>query len=222
VIRIWGPLALCATGGLCAAALLAGPSTAAEYPIPVQGKRASTGSVKGKVTVRLPNKQTSVPLQSGASVPNGSQINATNGTVVLVVKQQGKRRKVSITGGEFAFTQNKATGKAVFTLSLPLTGCSSFRSAPDRRAVAAQRAKHRPRKHRGPTTRQITVTDSGGNFGSLGQYVATSTEGTRWRTVDACGLTTVTVFVGHVRIMNLVTGAQVTLGPGQHYTARHK
>lgn len=203
-------------------ALLAGPSTAAEYPIPIQGKRASTGSVSGKVTVRPPNKQTSTPLQSGASVPSGSQINATSGTVTLVVKQQGKSRKISITGGEFVFTQNKASGKAVFTLSLPLTGCPSFRAAPDRRAVTARATKRRPpRKRRGPTTRQITITDSGGNFGSKGQFVATSTEGTRWRTQDSCGITTVTVFAGHVRIMNLVTGALVTLGPGQHYTARH-
>jgi hypothetical protein len=201
-------------------ALAAASAAATQYPIPpVQGKNAVSKHVSGKVTVRRSKHAPAVPLQSGASVPNGSEVNATNGTVVLTVRQRGKLRKVSITGGEFIFNQNRHTGNALFTLALSLTGCPSFRPASEQRAAAARARKRPPRKRRGPRSRQITVSDSGGSFGSQGQYVATSTEGTRWRTADACGTSTVTVYSGRVRVKNLVTGRQVTISAGQHYTA---
>lgn len=213
-------LGLVATAVAGALAVHAGSSSAASYPIPppVQGKRALSKKVSGHVTVRRAGKKTFVDLAPGASVPNGSEINATNGTVVLVVVQQGKRHTVSIAGGEFIFTQNPHTGRAVFKLALVLTGCLPAQVS-GARAVAAAVHKRRPPKRHGPRRRKITVSDSGGNFGTLGQYAATSTEGTRWRTSDSCGSSTVTVYRGRVRVKNLVTGRVITLVVGQHYTA---
>jgi hypothetical protein len=217
------PLGLLATAVAGALAVHAGSTSAASYPIPppVQGKRAVSKKVSGHVTVRRAGKTTFVDLASGASVPNGSEINATNGTVVLVVLQQGKRYTVSIAGGEFIFTQNPHTGKVVFKLALVLTGCLQARVSGERAGASAVR-RRKPPKRRGPRRRKITVSDSGGNFGTLGQYAATSTEGTRWRTADSCGSSTVTVYRGRVRVRNLVTGRLITLTVGQHYTAHQQ
>jgi hypothetical protein len=211
---------LCATATACAAAALAGGSAGAtEYPIPPpQGKGAVSGHVSGKVTVQPSNKKQPVSLQSGASVPSGSKIDASNGTATLVVNQRGKFEPVAITGGKFLFTQNARTGRVVFKLDQALTGCPSFKAASHKRAAAASVRKRRPRR-RGTRNRSITVSDSGGKFGTQGQYVATSTEGTRWRTTDSCGFTTVTVYSGKVRIRNLVTGRLITIGASQQYTA---
>jgi hypothetical protein len=51
--------------------------------------------------------------------------------------------------------------------------------------------------------------------------VATSTEGTRWRTTDTCNSTTVTVYFGRVIVVSLITGRKITISAGQHYTV-HK
>jgi hypothetical protein len=214
------PLGLLAAAIASALVVHAGSSSAASYPIPapIQGKRAVSKKVTGHVTVRRAGKKTFVELAPGASVPNGSEINATNGTVVLVVLQHGKRYTVSISGGEFIFIQNPHTGRAVFTLALALTGCPPVPRASEERAVASTVRRRKPKRH-GPRRRKITVSDSGGNFGTQGQYVATSTEGTKWRTSDGCGLSTVTVYRGRVRVKNLVTGRVITLVVGQHYTA---
>jgi hypothetical protein len=201
------------------AVLAGGSAGASTYPVPpVQGKNAESGSVSGTVTVRLPGSKTAVTVQTGASIPSGSEVNATTGTVVLSVSQGGELRRVSITGGEVIFTQNPHTGQVLFTLALPLTGCPSFPSSSTRRSAVERVASRRPLR-RGPRNRQITVSDSGGSFGTKGQYVATSTEGTKWRTADTCGSTTVTVYFGRVRIKNLVTGRTITIGASKHYTA---
>jgi hypothetical protein len=215
------PVGLLATAVAGALAVHAGSSSAASYPIPppVQGKRAVSKKVSGHVTVRRAGKKTFVDLATGASVPNGSEINATNGAVVLVVLQQGKRHTVSIAGGEFIFIQNPHTGRVVFKLALALTGCPAVPGASGERAGASAVRRRKPPKRHGPRRRKITVSDSGGNFGTLGQYAATSTEGTRWRTADSCGSSTVTVYRGRVRVTNLVTGRLITLTVGQHYTA---
>jgi hypothetical protein len=186
----------------------------------VQPTKAVTGSVSGTVTLQRSPNQPAVPIAPGTPVPSGSEINTTNGTLNLVVSQKGAHRRVSITGGEFIYTADRRTGRVLFTLALQLTGCPSVPSASKRRAVAASRSKRPPRK-KGPRQRQLNVTDSGGNFGTKGQYVATSTEGTRWMTTDSCGLSTVTVYSGRVRVTNLLTGRLTTISAGQHYTV-HK
>jgi hypothetical protein len=202
------------TGVVClVAAGVGGAAAANAYNVPpVQGKKAVTGPVSGKVTVRTSPNSPPVTVAPGGSIPNGSEVNATNGTVTLVVRQQGEAHKVSVAGGEFVFRQDPRTGRVVFTLALPLTGCPSTPSASRRRAVAAQSHKRRPRR------RKITVSDSGGNFGTRGQFVATSTEGTRWQTSDTCGSSTVTVYRGRVIVTSLLTGRQITISAGQHYT----
>ena len=200
-----------------AAALVGGAAAAGAYTIPPT--KALAGPVSGTVTVRTSPNRPPVRLAPGVTVPSGSVINATNGTAVLVVLQHGVRRRVSITGGEFVFTENPHTGSVVLTLALPLTGCPPASSAVRSHAVMASRPKRRPRK--GPRQRQITVSDSGGTFGTKGQYVATSTEGTRWKTADTCGATTVTVYSGRVFVTSLVTGRRITISAGQHYTV-HK
>lgn len=210
------------TGVVCLVAVgVGGAATAVAYNVPPgPSKPAVSGPTTGTVTLRPSPNAPPVTLTPGSKIPNGAEIDTTNGTLTLTVSQQGKPRHVSITGGEFTYSQNRHTGRVVFGLALPLTGCPSSPTATQRRAIAASRTRHHPRR-RGPQQRQITVTDSGGNFGTKGQFVATSTEGTRWRTTDTCSSTTVTVFSGRVIVVSLVTGRRITISAGQHYTV-HK
>ncbi len=183
---------------------------------PLSGKTASVKAISGTARVRLKGTHTFVALNALRSLPDGSEVDATHGTVLLTVaSRQGGTESAEASGGMFVIEQERnATAETHLELSLPLTGCPKVTSAHDS-AATASRAKHRS----GPTSRHLWVSDGGGSWGTSGRYVTTTVEGTHWLTLDECDRSEVKVAAGKVKVHDLIHNATKILTAGKTYIA---
>ncbi len=179
---------------------------------PGAGSRSSSGSGSGSGPAGGSGA-------TSATIPNGSEVEATNGHVLITVatRTPGKTAVAGVSGGRFRIVQERGgSGETHFILTLPLTGCARV-SLP--RGAAAV-ASHRRRKHRsGPKSRHLWVYEKGGNWGTNGRYVSTSVEGTHWLTQDECVHSRVKVVSGKVEVRDLVRRRTRLLTAGQTYVA---
>jgi Bacterial Ig-like domain (group 3) len=179
---------------------------------PVYGVRAAGRLVSGTVLIREGGRFVSLPA-SGV-VPVGSELDATNGRVVITVATAtGGTQSAEVYGGRFKVTQDRS-GETHFVLSLPLTGCP--RVALPGGSAAAYVAKRRS----GPTARHLWVSENGGRWGTNGRYVSTSVEGTTWLTLDECTRSEVKVTAGKVKVRDLLRKTSKTIMAGKSYIAR--
>jgi hypothetical protein len=172
------------------------------------------------VLIRRPGARGFTSLSGTTLIPNGSDIDATNGRVRLLVAASptpGVTQPVELYGGRFIVHEAAgARPRTTFTLSLPLTGCVPIVGIPP-----ASAAKAKPKRRAKPRARHVWVTENGGQFDTTGQYVSTSVQGTTWLTADTCETSTVKVAQGVVVVRDLVRRRTVTLRTGKSYTA-HK
>lgn len=182
-------------------------------PAPVAGQRQTVSPAGGTVTVRLAGTSRFVALSAVSSIPNGSEVDATNGRVIVTVATPTGTVSAEVYGGRFIVKQDRnGSDETHFVLSLPLTGCPRAR-LPRGSAAAASSSKH------GPKSRHLWVSEKGGSWGTNGRYVSTTVEGTRWLTQDECRRSTVSVATGKVKVLDLVRHKTNTLTAGRHYTA---
>jgi hypothetical protein len=185
---------------------------------PVVGSSEAASVTSGSILIKRPGARTFTRLTGAELIPNGSQIDATNGHVTLMVASgtPGVTHSVELWGGRFILDQTAGTKpRTTFTLSLPLTGCVPVVGAA--RAAAAARHAKKPTK---PRKRHVWASDHGGQFDTRGQYVSTSVQGTTWVTADTCTTSTVKVAQGVVIVHDIPRRRTVTLHTGQSYTAR--
>lgn len=184
-------------------------------PPPILAQRETASLSSGTVTIRPKGTSTFVPLSGSASIPDGSEVEATDGRVVITVATPtGKTVSAEVYGGRFRVHQDSG-GETQFILTLPLTGCPRV-ALP--RGSAASLAKHSS----GPKSRHLWVSESGGSWGTGGRYVSTTVEGTKWLTVDECTRSEVKVAVGKVKVLDLVRRKTKTLTAGHSYIAAAK
>ena len=153
-----------------------------------------------------------------ATIPNGSEVEATNGDVLITVatRTPGKTAIADVSGGRFRIVQERGgSGETHFVLTLPLTGCPRVSLPRGAAAIAARRHKRRS----GPKSRHLWVYEKGGNWGTNGRYVSTSVEGTHWLTQDECVHSRVRVVSGKVAVRDLVRRRIEDLTAGQSYVA---
>jgi hypothetical protein len=170
-----------------------------------------------------------VPLTGEQTVPNGSEIDATHGRVVVTVAttKPGRTQTAEVYGGLFRIEQEHGgLGVTRFVLTLRLTGCPRVTLPRGSAASAASVAgphtvarRHRKKHRRGPTRRHLWVSEGGGNWGTSGRYVSTTVEGTDWITQDECVHSRVRVVSGRVAVRNLLTRRNKLLTAGQSYVA---
>jgi hypothetical protein len=187
--------------------------------LPVAGQRQAVNVTAGKVAVRVPGSTTFVPLTGEATIPNGSELNTTEGSVAVTAATAtpGKTESAEVHGGQVILQQDTTRGAAThFILSLPLTGCPSSERRAGHAATTSSPARH------GPRSRHLWVADHGGNWGTNGRYVSTTVEGTSWLTIDECGRSEVEVLAGRVRVHDLVRNTTKTIVAGKHYIAVSK
>lgn len=178
---------------------------------PEVGETAVAGTVFGSVTVERPGASKFITLGSGALIPDGSEIEATDGRVRLTVElPNGTTQTAEVFGGRFKLDQEKS-GFTKFVLTLKLSGCP--RTKLPKGASAASIIRSQPLK------RHLWVTEKGGHWGTSGRYVSTSVEGTTWLTTDECGRSTVHVSQGRVKVRNLLTKKTKVITAGHSYTA---
>ena len=182
-------------------------------PVPVVGQRQTVSPVSGTAMVRLKGTSRFVPLSADSSIPDGSEVDATNGHVLVTVATRSGTETAEAYGGRFIVKQDHTGSQEThFVLSLPLTGCPRV-ALPRGSAASASGAK------RGPKSRHLWVSEKGGSWGTTGRYVSTTVQGTRWLTLDECSQSKVSVATGKVTVLDLVRHKTKTLTAGRHYTA---
>jgi hypothetical protein len=187
-------------------------------PAPILGQQQTATASSGTVTVRVNGTSAFVPLSGAASIPDGSEVDTTNGrATITVATPQGGTASAEVYGGRFRIHQD-ATGETHFILSLPLTGCPRVVLPRGSAAALAARAKH----HSGPTSRHLWVSENGGSWATNGRYVSTSVEGTTWLTLDECTRSQVEVTAGRVLVHDLVHNKTKTVSTGKRYIAAGK
>ncbi len=197
---------------------------------PVLGKSVVARPRLGKVLVRLAGSDRFVPLESIANLPMGSELDVSDGSVVVffATSPSGKRAKGIATGGRFLVQQPPAYdhGQRPGELSLsgPLLGCGASprtqvhgqtaHAAGGPPATAAAKAKH---------GRRLKVR-ARGRIRTRGRYGAATVRGTRWTTVDRCDThpragTLVVVSKGLVAVRSFALQRTVLVPAGKRFLA---
>jgi hypothetical protein len=172
----------------------------------------------GTVTVRLKGTASFVSLSGASTIPNGSEVEATDGHVVITAAtpMPGQTVSAAISGGRFLVEQDHSgPGETHLALSLPLTGCPRVTLPRGSAATRAASAAH----DSGAKSRKLWVSDNGGSWGTNGRYVSTTVEGTHWLTVDECNQSRVTVAAGKVKVHDLIHHTTKILTAGESYVA---
>jgi hypothetical protein len=179
---------------------------------PVLGRSATIAAVSGTVLVELPGAASSLSLDDASTVPVGTRIDATAGTVRLtnVRDASGKLQTGTFWGGSFTVRQTR--GKKPSTV----LGLSASLACPK----AARHLSSLTRKS--PRTRQLWGKDNNGRFVTRGRSAVATVRGTLWLLRDTCAGTLVKVTRGEVSVRDLVRKRTVIVKAGHSYLARTK
>jgi hypothetical protein len=194
-----------------------GPSQSAKALEPVQapaapvlGESVAVGPRAGSVKVRSADGR-SFTLTAGATIPAGSVIDATNGTVAMTsaLDEDGNVQTAEFSGGRFQVRQS-ADGDGL--VDIYLKG-SIGRCRADAARLASASSKKRP-------GRRLWGRDRNGKFRTHGNDSVASVRGTRWLTEDTCAGTRTRVTEGSVAVRDLHRKRTVVVRAGHSYLAR--
>jgi streptogramin lyase len=186
------------------------PTAGSTQPQPVLGSSAGTQPTAGTVLVQQPSGAF-VRLSGARTLPIGTVIDATHGTVRLItaIDRRGRTQSVTIWGGVFALRQSEAEdGNTRIVLKGALPSCHRGRGA---RASSA-RSKVKSRK--------LWAADNHGKYSTYGANSVATVLGTRWETIDSCAGTLTRVASGQVRVRDLHRHKTVLVSAGHGYLAR--
>ena len=206
--------------GATAQANYVSPCPSGRPTSPLLGEREAVRVAAGEVTVRAKGSTSFQPLTSAGTIPDGSEVDTTNGRAVIAVatKISGQTESAEIYGGRLLAHQDPRLAETTLALSLPLTGCPRAVARGASRAAQATVSRHRPR----PRSRHLWVSESGGNWSTSGRYVSTSVEGTKWLTQDECGRSLVRVASGKVKVRDLIRKRTRIVSGGQTDVVRRQ
>lgn len=170
-------------------------------PTPVRN-RSVVGVPTGTVLVKRPNG--SFAPFTGGLLPNGTEIDATKGAVVITT---AAGETATFSGGRFKVSQQG--GLTTLTLSAPLD-CATAKRGQARAAAAAKLKKRR------------LWGDGKGNFRTQGSYSAATVRGTKWLVEDTCTTTLTRVARGLVSVRDDVLRKTISVRQGKSYIARAK
>ncbi len=121
---------------------------------PAAGEAVTAQPAAGVVSVRAPGTGTFVSLGKGQAIPNGSEVDASKGQVVVTsATPSGTLQKVTAAAGRFLITQPKSSALTSLRLSAPLPRCGGGRGTKVlRRLRVAANGKFRTVGRRGYAT----------------------------------------------------------------------
>ena len=193
-----------------------GSPPAAALPAPVQGTSVVAAASAGTIRVRVPGSDEFVALDATASVPVGTVVDATNGTLALSTATAGGSQQGEFWGARFQIRQS-ATGDG--RADLALKG-GSFAGCPRAGARTVSAVAARPARKR--KVRRLWGKDDGGRFRTHGRDSVATVRGTRWVTTDRCDGTATRVLEGAVDVRDRHTGRVVRVEAGRRYFAKHR
>jgi hypothetical protein len=167
--------------------------------------------VTGVVQIQKPGTGGFVPLAKNTSVPLGSVLDTTHGSVSLSLAKNttGATQNGTFSKGQFKITQSAAKSQKGLT-QMTLTG-GGVDGCAKGKARAAKSSPHR----------QLTV-NAHGRFRTRGRFSTATVRGTQWLTKDSCSGTLTIVRSGSVIVRDLVKRKNITLKKGQRYLARKR
>jgi hypothetical protein len=171
--------------------------------LPKLGESVDLGPVSGQVLVRLPSSATFEPLVAAREVPVGSQLDVTDGSVVVQAPTlvTGMLQAGVFDGGLFQIIQSQALGGLV---ELKVQSASTARCVS---GISSQ-------------VLGLLHSNVNGRFETRGRYAAATVRGTEWTTSDQCNGTLTRVQRGVVEVRDLRIGRTVSISAGQSYLAR--
>jgi streptogramin lyase len=178
---------------------------------PVYGQTATIAAVSGSVLVQLKGSTTFLPLAAASTVPLGTTIDTTGGTVRLtdIRDRGGKPQSATFWGGVFTVGQGRHRhASTVLTLSAPVAGCSTAS-----RHTASAGATSKKERH-------LWGRDDHGRFVTRGRSAVATVRGTAWFMRDDCAGTFVKVSRGSVSVRDLVRHRTIIVSSGHSYLAR--
>jgi hypothetical protein len=177
---------------------------------PVLGESVAVGPRAGSVKVRSADGKR-FTLTAGATIPAGSVIDATHGTVAMTsaLDEKGTVQTAEFKGGRFQVRQSaKGHGMVDIYLKGSIGSC---------RADAARLASASSKKRPG---RRLWGRDRNGKFRTHGNDSVASVRGTHWLTEDTCAGTRTRVTEGSVAVRDLHRKRTVLVRAGHSYLAR--
>jgi uncharacterized delta-60 repeat protein len=172
-------------------------------PQPVLGEQGVAQLLRGIVLYRLPGTKKFLPLGDLTAIPNGTEIDARKGRVLITVLHDasGLLDGARFFAGRFIFSQGE--GETPIT-TLRLSG-GSFKNCTVGASVLAVAASVKGGTGTRSSRRVRRLWGSGrGRFRTRGRYGAATVRGTKWLTLDRCDGTLVRVVRGKVSVQDLV------------------
>jgi hypothetical protein len=184
------------------------PPTLPPASRPLYGQSATVAEVSGSVLVRLSGSDIFIPLSSASTVPLGTTIDATAGTIRLtnVRDRGGKLQHGTFWGGSFTVGQAVQKHAATVLTLTPLDGCATA----SRRSLSATAPKRE---------RHLWGHDSRGRYVTRGRSAVATVRGTVWLVRDTCAGTFVRVDKGSVSVHDLARHRTVVVTAHHSYLA---
>ena len=193
---------------LCLSLLVPAAAPAAD-PKPRTGKSVVVERAKGTVFLQKRGSSKRTRLGKARSVPVGSMIDATRGTVELTATKNrsgSKRQRAFFYDGAFRVTQKRAA-RPITDLTLVGGDFSGCTGAAAKRGVFGVTASRRARRRlwgRGK-----------GRFRTRGRRASATVRGTTWKTEDSCAGTETFNRAGKVETNANEVNLEKLLEPGQ-------
>lgn len=190
------------------------PASVLPPPVPpVAGKRLNVGTATGRIFVKTPGADSYVELNGAASIPVGSLIDASRGSVRLTsaANLKGGKQTAIFSRGAFAVRQ-KRERRPVTDLVLRGGDFSSCKRPSAKHSALVNASRRRAR--RGLWGR------GHGRFRTRGRHGAATVRGTIWFTQDRCDGTLVRVKRGVVSVKDFSRKRPVLVPAGRKYLAR--
>ena len=184
---------------------------------PELGKTVVVAEASGVVRIRLRGSDEFINLEAAASIPVGSVIDASRGSVALNAARSaaGTSQAARFGGGRFLVRQSRH-GRGYTDLYLRGRGFGRCADRDSGGAVASAATKRRK------GVRRLWGRDHGGRFRTHGRDSVATVRGTRWTMIDRCDGTLTKVTEGAVDVKVRRTGRVVRVSAGERHLARHR
>jgi hypothetical protein len=188
-----------------------GSGSGDQPPAPKPGRTVTADPARGTIAVQPPGGGDFAPLATGDSIPVGSTVDATKGTVALTAAADSKGNKTQtaeFSGGVFKVKQKRAT--------TPVTELVLVGKIPSCKTTAAGKLS-------AASSRGRRLWGSGhGHFRTRGRHSSATVRGTIWLTEDRCDGTYTRVQRGIVAVKDFTRHKTKLVTAGKHYFAPAK
>jgi hypothetical protein len=191
---------------------LSGPPCPSAFPPPSPpqpGATANATPTRGRILVKQPGSNRFQELTDAGSIPVGSEVDALRGEVQLqtAANASGKTQQGRFSGGQFVMQQPVRSTRNLLT-DLIMVGGRLNKCSRAKVGAAARRPGRR------------LFGNGRGRFRTRGRFASATVRGTKWKVVDKCKSTTVSVSRGSVDVRDFAKGRTIHLKAPRSYTAR--